>query len=202
MKHYISPMTRTDKLCCLLAVLTFFAPCFAVLAMDEVAYRAAEAADKPPVVTEADAHIDCAISYADFLLARQEAIDSVELVEEPDLLSGVPLDEGCKTALLEACEDYNVPVSLALGLIEVESNFDPFAENEVCYGLTQLNRNYWPETLTPEGNITCGISHLGDLLEQYGDTAAALCAYNAGHDTGARGYAKAVLAASEKWGNG
>ena len=40
-------------------------------------------------------------------------------------------------------------------------------------------------------------------IERYdGDIQAALRAYNKGYDDGDRRYARAVLDASEKWGNG
>ena len=48
--------------------------------------------------------------------------------------------------------------------------------------------------------MTTGMDYLGYQLECYnGDLEAALTAYNAGHDTGARGYARAVLEAAENW---
>ena len=40
---------------------------------------------------------------------------------------------------------------------------------------------------------------LGRLLEEYGDTAAALTAYAVGYDAGGRTYAGAVLEAAEWW---
>lgn len=111
----------------------------------------------------------------------------------------IPLDEELQDVLYEACEANGVPVALALGVIEVESCFDPDADNGVCYGLCQLHRSYFPDKLTPADNLRTGIEHLGRLLEQYGDTAAALTAYNAGYDTGRRAYANAVMAAAEWW---
>lgn len=70
---------------------------------------------------------------------------------------------------------------------------------EGCYGLCQLNPRYFPDKLPPADNIRYGIRHLEGLLEQCGDAAAALTVYNAGYDTGYRGYANAVLAAAEKY---
>lgn len=111
----------------------------------------------------------------------------------------VPLSPELQVALYEACREADVPVSLALGLIEVESRFDPQADNGKCYGLCQLNRDYFPDKLSPADNIREGVAYLGRLLERCGDPAAALTAYNAGHDTGARDYANAVLKAAERW---
>lgn len=111
----------------------------------------------------------------------------------------VPLSPELQAALRKACGEAGVPISLALGLIEVESSFQEDADNGLCYGLCQLNLKYFPDKLSPTDNIRYGIRHLGGLLEQYGDTAAALTAYNAGHDTGSRSYAGAVLEAAERW---
>ena len=64
---------------------------------------------------------------------------------------------------------------------------------------SQLNRDYFPSDLPAGENIRYGMEYLGRLLAQYDTIEAALTAYNAGHDTGSRVYANAVLAAAEKW---
>lgn len=113
----------------------------------------------------------------------------------------VPLSLELQLVLDEVCAETGVPVALALGLIEVESGFQADAVSPSgCVGLCQLNPLYFPDELSPADNIRYGVRHLGELLERYGDTAAALTSYNAGHDTGARSYAGAVLAAAERWG--
>ena len=111
----------------------------------------------------------------------------------------IPLSAELQAVLFEACTENDVPVALALGVIEVESCFLADADNGQCYGLMQLNRKYFPDELPPADNLRAGIEHLGRLLGQYGDPAAALTAYNAGYDTGRRAYANAVLAAAEWW---
>lgn len=111
----------------------------------------------------------------------------------------IPLSAELQAVLYEACAESNVPVALVLGVIEVESCFLADADNGQCYGLMQLNRKYFPDKLSSEGNLRAGIEYLGRLLGQYGDPAAALTAYNAGYDTGRRAYANAVLAAAEWW---
>lgn len=111
-----------------------------------------------------------------------------------------PLTESEWETLIEVCEERNIAVSLALGLIEVESNFDKNAVSQSgCYGYTQINPSFHPNGLSPEGNIRYGLSLLADLCEKYGCTEAGLCAYHDGHDTGRRWYSEKVLAAGEKW---
>lgn len=114
-------------------------------------------------------------------------------------IAGIPLDMELQYTIWESCEENNVGMALALGVIEVESGFDQNADNGVCYGLMQLNRNYFPGGLPACENIRHGVEYIGRLLTKYGDEAAALTAYNAGHDTGNRLYANAVLATAEKW---
>lgn len=125
----------------------------------------------------------------------------------PDL-SFIPLEQPLADTLLNCCEEYGVPLHLGLGVMEIESNFDLNAlSDKDCVGLMQINPLYaWvledatgASYLTPEGNIRCGIYYLSSLLTHYGDTAAALCAYHAGHDTGDRTYSNAVLSAAERW---
>lgn len=169
----------------------FLAAHLVVWAMDEAAYRAAEA-DKP---SEPPAEITWEVP-----MDQPQLLEAITLQLEPDpYREDIPLDRKLQETLREACEESGVSISLALGLIETESGFQPEADNGLCYGLCQLNRRYYPADLTPAENLQAGIAHLGELLERYGDSAAALTAYNAGHDTGSRTYAAAVLAAAEKW---
>lgn len=111
----------------------------------------------------------------------------------------IPLSAELQQVLYEACGEADVPVALALGVIQVESCFQEDADNGQCYGLMQLNRKYFPDKLSPEDNLRAGIEYLGELLGRYEDPAAALTAYNAGRDTGRRAYANAVLEAAEWW---
>lgn len=111
-----------------------------------------------------------------------------------------PLPSDLEDVLVSACEVNGVPVSLALGVMYTESRFQPGADSGVAYGLMQLNRSYFPSDLTPAENIQAGVAYLGKLLQRYETTEAALTAYNAGHDSGSRVYARTVLDAVERHG--
>ena len=134
----------------------------------------------------------------------EAALIEAALVAQGYFRADVPLSYELQDALHTACARHGVPYPLALGLIQVESGFDPEAVNPAtgCYGLAQLNPAYFPDGLTAAENIEAGMAYLGGLLERYGDTAAALTAYHDGHDTGRRGYADAVLDAAEEWKGG
>lgn len=119
--------------------------------------------------------------------------------DKPAYNPAVPLSGDLQRILWAACEEHDVDPAIVLGLIEVESGFDPCEDNGVCYSLMQLNRKYFPSGLTAGENIRYGVEYLGRQLARYGTVEAALTAYNSGHDTGNRAYANAVLAAAEKW---
>ena len=141
---------------------------------------------------EADKPIAAAAAY-------QRPVETGRMEELIEYRNPTPLSDELFRAVDAAADTYNVPICLALGLIEVESGFDAEAVSpKGCYGLTQLNPQYFPAGLSAEENVQTGLAHLGDLLAQY-DTMTALTIYNAGRDTGDREYANKVLDAAWAW---
>lgn len=196
-----SPMSRTDKLCLAALAGVVLAASLLDWSMDAAAYRAAEV-DKPKLeLAEVVPPVDCT-----------PFVEAVQAMQAEPYNESVPLSRELQRTLQEACASNGVPVCLALGLIEVESGFQADANNGVCIGLMQTNEKYAARfeeasgcsIYTPEGNIRGGVWYLGVLLERYeNDTPAALVAYNQGSYKGiVTDYAKNVLRASEKWGNG
>ena len=177
--------------CIAIVLLTFLALIGAKSAEHE-----AEAAVAEPALSSST---DVALAVPE-LTAAPESLSISEL-DKPIYNPAIPLSEDLQCILLAACEEHNVDPAIALGIIEVESGFDPSANNGLCYGLMQLNRTYFPSGLPAGENIQYGLEYLGQLLSQYGTAEAALTAYNAGHDTGGRVYANTVLAAAERWRN-
>ena len=130
----------------------------------------------------------------------EDALITAALEEQGYFRADVPLDYELQDVLHTAAEANGVPYHVALGLIYVESRFDPEAVSPAgCYGLTQLNPRYFPSGLSPAENIEAGMDYLGSLIERCGDLSTALCGYHDGHDTGRRGYSNAVLEAAENW---
>lgn len=200
-----SRLSKTDKLCLIALAGIFLSVNLTVWIMDEAAYKTAE--DKP---TEVIVETDMPITYDDYLADHRPAVEAIkeavessqEPVEDDWHMEDVPLSRELQEALRDACEENGVPINIALGLIEVESDFKPDSVSaEGCYGLMQLNVKYFPAGLTPSENIRAGVNHLGGLLKRHnGDVPAALRAYNLGWDDGDRRYAQAVMDASEKYG--
>lgn len=114
-------------------------------------------------------------------------------------IESIPLDKQLQKVVFDAACEFGVDYFLAMGLIKVESEFDVDVVSACgCYGLTQLNPEYFPAGLSPEDNVRAGMEYLSQLLDAYqGDEAAALRAYNLGYDDGNRTYSNAVLSAAE-----
>ena len=143
--------------------------------------------------------LDAGPGIAPVLSKHPEGPRLARELAEADIINPTPLSDELYIVLLDACDESSVEVPLALGVIEVESGFDVDAVSPAgCYGLMQLNPEYFPSGLSAEENVQTGLAHLGSLLERY-DTMTALTIYNAGRDTGDREYANAVWSAAMKW---
>ena len=133
----------------------------------------------------------------------------------------VPLNHDTQAQVLGWCEEYGVPYSVALAVIEAESSFRPDAENGSCYGYMQINsiNKSWlfqeigvTNLEDPLQNLHSGIYMLGDLYGKYGDWHKVLVCYNCG-ETGAynhyfsqgltsSGYSRHVMELEAKWAEG
>lgn len=154
-------------------------------------------------------------NYVDALMEPKEAVTAqqptqalvkaVQPAQEPEETpeppyNPTPLTDSEYAVLVEACDEHGIDVSLMLGLIQVESNFQPNAVSKAgCYGYCQINPSWHPADLSPEENIRYGVAFLASQFERYGNLESGLTAYNAGRDTGDTRYARQVLAAAEEW---
>lgn len=156
-------------------------------------------------------------------LEPAEEANENELIEQALLEQGyfheeIPLDFDLQAHLIAVCDEYEVPMCVALGVIQAESTFTATAQNGSCYGYMQINsiNGGWLEEsigvtdLTdPYQNIRSGVYILSDLYGKYGDWHMALVAYNYG-ESGAykhvfsqgltsTGYSRTVMAYAEEW---
>lgn len=108
----------------------------------------------------------------------------------------IPLDRDLQEKARGWCEEYEVPYSLVLAVIEQESHFQADAYSTNCYGLMQINsiNSVWlneqievVNLYDPEQNIHSGIFILADLYEKYEDWTKVLICYNYG-ESGAQKY--------------
>lgn len=116
------------------------------------------------------------------------------LLEQGYLHEEIPLDFDLQCHLITVCEEYGVPQSVALGVIQAESSFTATASNGSCYGYMQINsiNSEWlsekigvTNLTDPYQNIRSGVFILSDLYGKYGDWHKALICYNYG-EGGAR----------------
>lgn len=111
-----------------------------------------------------------------------------------------PLTDEEWETLVEACVENKIDTSLVLGLIWVESRFQPNAVSSCgSYGYCQINPRWHPAELSPVENIRYGVNYLASCISRYDNLEAGLTAYHAGYDTGRRWYANAVLEAAKEW---
>lgn len=134
----------------------------------------------------------------------EEEIPTVVTIETTETteydLSEVPLSQSTIDAIVTSCEEYDVPIPIALAVINTESNFiDGLWSEANCYGLMGLHASYFPNIYTPEDNVRSGIEFLGSLLEEYGDPYIALNVYANGHYTGNLTYQAYVMGYAEEW---
>lgn len=134
---------------------------------------------------------------------------TLALEEQGYSRADVPLSYDLQDALHTACVRYDIDYPVALGIIEVESNFqaDAVGVDGHDIGLFQirtsnhawLSKETGADPTTHEGNIECGVWLIRYLLNQYGSLDTALTAYRYGYDNGSRDYSDKVLSAAEHW---
>lgn len=180
----------------------------------EAAEAEPEILPEAPVVKERPV----AVTYeAEEDLDENELIEAA-LVEQGYFHEEIPLDYSLQDELITVCDEYNVPLHIALGVIQAESSFTEDAENGSCYGYMQINsvnKNWLNDSIgvtdltDPYQNIRSGVYMLGDLHAKYGDWHKALIAYNYG-EGGAQKYvfskgletttySRTVMAYAEEW---
>ena len=167
-----------------------------------------------PRLTEIDFYDDRAFEVAVVLEANGVSDSHIELLNLAQLI-------------VQKADQIQVPPSLILAIIEVESSFDPCAVSRVgAKGLMQVmpTRILGPEqaddtfafnghlVYDPLWNIEFGTDYLGEMLERFGSLEIALAAYNLGptrlterlrnRTFNGSGYVRRVLASQKKYGFG
>ncbi len=130
----------------------------------------------------------------------------------------VPLSHHLQNYINELCIEEEVPMSLVIGMIELESNFNAEEISGTSdYGLMQINEcnHEWlaekyqtTDMLNPYQNVFCGIKIISKNIKRYNDYGKALMAYNMG-DYGAQkawdngvnstAYSRRILELMEKY---
>lgn len=146
------------------------------------------------------------------------ALNEPEEPEKPKTYAEIPLGEERQLLLFSICEEYSVPVEIALAVIQTESTFDNSARNGSCHGYMQvstinrtwLNSDIGITDLTdPDQNLRAGCYMLSVLYGKYGDWHKALVCYNCGeggayenffsHGYYTSRYSRLVMQRAESW---
>lgn len=155
---------------------------------------------------------------------RLKSDEEVRNSKLQEIVNNTPMEEHSAETLLEKSEKHDLDIYLLLGLIRVESVFDPTNVSSAgALGLMQLMpstaRNMASERgveysedrlFDPEYNIKLGTLYVNQLMETYdGDIHKALTAYNRGEGglqsfinsrgTAESGFSRIVLEKKEKY---
>lgn len=131
-------------------------------------------------------------------------------MEENRFRDDIPLTHEEQEWLQAACEEFDVPYALALGLIEKETIFrNIVGDDGASTGYMQIQQKWhWDrmerlgvtDLLDPKGNFRVGCDFLSELYGKYGDWGVGLTVYNMGHDPGfVTNYAKEVMENYAHW---
>lgn len=172
--------------------------------------------DKPNIEsTSPQTTVDPTVSIPDKIVSVVHPV--TEPTEPPVQYYDVPLSEDLQDYIRTLCKENDVPMSLIIAMIEVESSFrSNVISGTSDYGLMQINKinHEWlteeygiTDFLDPYQNVFCGITIIAGHLEKTdGDIALALMRYNCGA-TGAKrlwdkgiystSYTEKILAAME-----
>ncbi len=132
------------------------------------------------------------------------------VVEESHYCDDIPLTHEEQDWLQDACEEFDIPYALALGLIEKETRFQNLVGDDgASTGYMQIQQKWhWDrmerlgvtDLLEPSGNFRVGCDFLAELYAKYNDWNVALTVYNMGHDPGyITDYAKEVMGNYAQW---
>lgn len=131
-------------------------------------------------------------------------------VEPSNFRDDIPLTQEEQEWLQNACEEFDVPYALALGLIEKETIFQNIVGDDgASTGYMQIQQKWhWDrmerlsvtDLLEPNGNFRVGCDFLSELYGKYNDWSVALTVYNMGHYPGfVTNYAKEVMENYAHW---
>lgn len=180
------------------------------------ALKVPQESDKPNIEsTSPQTTVDPTVSIPDKIVSVVHPV--TEPTEPPVQYYDVPLSEDLQDYIRTLCKENDVPMSLIIAMIEVESSFrSNVISGTSDYGLMQINKinHEWlteeygiTDFLDPYQNVFCGIAIIAGHLEKTdGDIALALMRYNCGA-TGAKrlwdkgiystSYTEKILAAME-----
>ena len=170
------------------------------------ASNVSQESDKPKIEsTYPQTTVEPTVSTPDKIVTVVHPV--TEPTEPPVRYYDVPLSEDLQDYIRELCEKHDVPMSLIMAMIEVESSFrSNVISGTNDYGLMQINKinHEWlseeygiTDFLNPYQNVFCGITIIaGHLDKTDGDITLALMRYNCGATGAKRLWDKGIYSTS------
>ena len=165
-----------------------------------------EREDKPEPVQEAYIQSDplmAAIPAAEELQERK-----LGLCEDTYLREDIPLSYELQAMLYGACLEFEIDYSLALAVVEQETNFrNVTGDDGASVGFMQIQDRWWSglmeeigarDLTDPEDNFRTGCAIIRKLMDKHGSVEDALTAYNSGR-TGPSKYSREVMERMRKY---
>lgn len=142
-------------------------------------------------------------------IIEQEPV-SISPIEERLYSDDVPLTDKEQEYLQSACEEFDVPYAIVLGLIEKETMFQNvvgddgasagYMQIQQKWHLDRMERLGVKDLLEPRGNFRVGCDFLAECYAKYNNWSVALTVYNMGCNPGyITDYAKEVMENYTRW---
>lgn len=135
-------------------------------------------------------------------MAAEWSAETCQQLAETWQILDVPLDEDFQIYLNRLCEEYGVPYTLAVAVIEAESTYRAdVISDDGDYGLMQINWRClsWlsdelgiTDFLDARQNARAGVYILGQYYRQYGAESGTLIAYNMGQAAAEELFARGI----------
>lgn len=131
------------------------------------------------------------------------------LCEDTYLREDIPLDYELQAMLYGACLEFEIDYSLALAVVEQETNFkNVTGDDGASVGYMQIQHRWWGglmeeigarDLTDPEDNFRTGCAIIRKLMDKHGSVEDALTAYNRGKP-GQSKYSRDVMERMQKYG--
>ena len=131
------------------------------------------------------------------------------LCEDTYLREDIPLSYDLQAMLYGACLEFEIDYSLALAVVEQETNFQNVTGDDgASVGFMQIQERWWSglmeeigarDLTDPEDNFRTGCAIIRKLMDKHGSVEDALTAYNRGKP-GQSKYSRDVMERMQKYG--
>ena len=186
--------------CVILVCLLFFAFAAGVCAVE-----------REEAAPEAERSVEAVETAAVMPVPAAEELQERKLgpCEDTYLREDIPLSYELQAMLYGACLEFEIDYSLALAVVEQETNFrNVTGDDGASVGFMQIQDRWWSglmeeigarDLTDPEDNFRTGCAIIRKLMDKHGSVEDALTAYNRGKP-GQSKYSRDVMERMQKYG--